>query len=159
MAFDIARIDDKLDLAESGSMKVTGQLTIAGIAVHNLNELVDFAKVLSKSRAGIPGHLRENTGGCIAILLRAARWGFDPFFVAEKSYLMNKSGEEKIAFEGSLFHAVIEAHAPLKGRVRCRYEGEGDARVCIVYATPLHELEPLEYRTPPLGKLKAHKKS
>jgi hypothetical protein len=50
-----------------------------------------------------------------------------------------------------LIHAIIEARAPIKERLRVHYEGEGDDRVCIVSAIFKGEDQPREYRSPRLG--------
>ena len=152
---DIARIEQKIDRTAAGAVEVSDEL--GGIRFQNMAEVMEFAKLLSVSGAAIPSHLRGNPGACLAICIQALEWRFSPFFVANKSYLVNNRGEERIAYESQLLHAVIEARAPIKGRLRARYEGDGDARVCIVYATPKGETEPLEWRSEPLGKRRPSK--
>jgi hypothetical protein len=49
-----------------------------------------------------------------------------------------------------LIHAIIEARAPIKQRLKVRYEGAGDDRVCVVSGTFLNEDEPREHRSPRL---------
>jgi hypothetical protein len=154
MAFDLERIEEKIDRAEAGSIQINTEIG-GGLKLQSMAEAFELSKLMSLSGAAVPKFLRGNPGGCLAIILRALRWGFDPFFVAEKSYLVNNKGEEKIAFEAQILHAVIEAHAPVVGRLRCRYAGEGDERTCTIYGQPKAEVDPLEYTTPTLGKLKA----
>ena len=154
MAFDIQEIEKKLDRAEAGSIQVKAKI-VSGVQFKELSEIFDYAKLMAISGPAVPSYLRGEPGRCLAIISRALRWDFDPFFVAEKSYLVNNRGEEKIAFEAQLIHAIVESHAPIKGRLRCRYQGEGDQRTCIVFATPLHEVDALEYESPSLGALKA----
>jgi hypothetical protein len=54
-----------------------------------------------------------------------------PFGIAEKSYAVTNRGEEKIAFESQLIHAVVEARAPLNGRLRYEVIGESQHRLCF----------------------------
>jgi hypothetical protein len=108
---------------------------------------------MATCRAGIPQWLRGSIGDCLMICTRALRWGMDPFFVAEKSFAMqNKSGEVRVGWESQLVHAVIESLAPLKGRLRHEFRGEGDNTVCVVYGTFKGEDRPHEYVSEPLGK-------
>ena len=109
--------------------------------------MMEFAKLMAVSGAAVPLYLRGNPGACLAICSRAYRWGMDPFAVAEKSYMMRnpKTGEERIAYEAQLVHAVITARASLKNRLRHRIEGEGDERRCVVWGTFRGEDKPHEY--------------
>lgn len=150
---DLTKIEDKLDRVSAGAIPIAQD--IGGIQFTQMSELFDFAKLMSLSGAAVPSHLRGNPGACLAICTRALRWKFDPFFVAEKSYLVNNRGEEKIAFEAQLLIAVINAHAPVEGRLRYSYKGQGDDRVCVVSGTPKGETEALTFETPTLGALKA----
>jgi hypothetical protein len=50
-------------------------------------------------------------------------------------------------------HAVIEQRAPIIGRLRHKFEGEGDERRCIVSATLRETGETLEYISPPFSKI------
>jgi hypothetical protein len=66
-------------------------------------------------------------------------------------------GEERIAFEAQLVHAVITANAPLKTRLRHRIAGEALERRCIVWGTFRGEDRPHEYESPPLGAMLANR--
>jgi len=151
MAFDINKIEEKIDKVVTGGIELDDEGS--GIAIKRLIDAMEVAKLMSISGPAIPSFMRGNPGICYAAVVRAVRWGMDPFFVAEQMYLVNNKGEEKIAFMAQLINAVINARAPLEGKLRARYEGEGDSRVCVVYGTPKGEREPLEYRTPTLKSL------
>lgn len=151
MAFDIGKIEEKIDKVVTGSIELSDEGS--GIAIKRLVDAMEVAKMMSMSKQAIPSFMRGEPGLCYACVVRAVRWRMDPFFVAEMSYLVNNKGEEKIAFMAQLINAVINAWAPVDGRLRARYEGEGDSRVCVVYGVPKGEKEPLEYRTPTLKSL------
>jgi hypothetical protein len=102
--------------------------------------------------------MRNEPGMCWALILRALRWGVDPLFAAESCYLVKnpKTGEEKVAYMAQLINAIVNnaQHKILEGKLRVRYEGEGDDMRAIVFGIPKHETEPLEYRSPTLGERK-----
>lgn len=121
----------------------------SGVQIQNFAQQVDMAKWIAKGGYAIPAHLRDNVGACLAVLDISQRWGFSPYQVARLCYVVN----DQLAFMAQLVVAVINKFAPLEGRLRYDFEGEGDARVCIVRGIPKNETAPLEYRTPPLGKI------
>jgi len=149
---DVAEIEKRIDRAITSTIPVNTNL--GGIDPKDYGQVMEFAKTMSTCKAGIPQWLRGSPGDCLMICSRAMRWGMDPYFVAEKSYLMvnQRTNESRVAWESQLIHAVIEALAPLKGRLRHRYEGEGDDTICIVWGTFKGEDTPHEYTSVPLGK-------
>lgn len=144
---NIERIEGRIDRVVASSVPVSDN--IGGVAFENMGQLLEFAKLVSVSRNAIPPHLRENPGACLAVTIQALEWRFSPFAVANKSYEVNG----RIAYESQLVHAVIEARAPLKTRLRCTYEGEGDDMVCVVTGHFRGEPDPVSYRSPPFGKI------
>lgn len=144
---DIAKIEDRIDRAAAGAVAVADDL--GGVRFQNMLEVMEFAKLMAVSDKAVPPHLRGNVGTCLAVAIQAMEWHMSPFSVANKSYVVS----DRIAYEAQLIHAVIEQRAPIKGRLRHRYEGEGDNRVCIVSGTPKGETEALEWCSPPIGKI------
>lgn len=142
------KISAKIDLAEAGAIAVSDK--IGGIAFQNMSELMEFAKMMAVSRLAIPQHLRNEPGQCLAVCIQALEWRMSPFAVANKSYAVNG----RIAYESQLIHAVVEARAPLKQRLRVKYEGEGEALVCIIVGHFKNEPDPVEYRSPKIGDIK-----
>jgi hypothetical protein len=120
-----------------------------GVVLQDWAQQVDYAKYMAGSKHAIPKHLRDNVGACIAVIDMAARWSFAPYQVARLCYLVN----DMLAFESQLIHAVVEKFAPLKQRLRPKYDGEGDSRTCTITGHFKYELEPLEYTSPTLGKI------
>lgn len=120
-----------------------------GFAVtpQTLSDIVEFAKFMSFSNAGIPIYLRGNAPDCAAITMQALKWGFDPFSVAQKSYKV----KDVLAYEAQLIAAVINARSGIKGRLKYRFEGEGDDLTCTV--TGILDGEECEYTSPRAGNI------
>ncbi len=140
----IAKIEDSLDVGRAGAVQVAA----GGVQFASMMEVMDFAKLMALSEHAVPGHLRGNPGACLAIVVQALEWRMSPFAVANKSYIARDG--QPMAYESQLVHAVIEARAPLRERLRARYEGEGDNLKCFVYGTFRGESEPRVW--PPEGK-------
>lgn len=137
----VTRIEDKIDRTAIGSLAVSRDA--GGIEFQNMTEVMEFSKVMAVSDVAIPRHLRGNVGACLAICIQAAEWRMSPYAVANKSYVVN----DRVAFESQLIHAVIEQRAPLIGRLKNRYTGEGGKRRCIVWAHVKGEEQPLEFQS------------
>ena len=71
-----------------------------------------------------------------------------PFAVANKTYVVN----DRLAYEAQLINAVILRRAPIKGRMKIEYTGEGEKRRCKVTAT-LTDGDRVEYESPEIGKI------
>lgn len=147
---NIAEIERRIDRAVTATIPISANM--GGIELANYLHMMELAKTMATCRAGIPEWLRGSIGDCLMIWQRAARWGLDPYFVAEKSYLMEGKSGTRVGYESQLLHAVIESLAPLKGRLRHEITGEGDERRCLVWGTFKGEEMPHKFRSEPLGK-------
>ena len=146
---DVAEIEKRVDRAIAGAVVVSTE--IGGVKFASMVEVMEFAKLMAVSGAAVPAHLRANPGACLGIVVQALEWRMSPFAVANKSYIAN----DRIAYESQLIHAIVEARAPLRGRLRYKIVGEGDERRCEVFGTFRGETEPHVYISEPLGKLRA----
>jgi hypothetical protein len=158
MAFDPAKIEERIDHARTADIEIGGD-NGSGISIKRLVDAMEVAKLISISKMAIPQFMRGEPGICYAAVVRAVRWGIDPYFVAENMFIAKlKGGEEKVGFQAQLINSIINLATPriLTGKLRCRYEGEGSELRCIVYGTPKGEKEPLEYVTPTLAAIIAH---
>lgn len=144
---DLERIEQKIDRVAAGGIAVTDSL--GGVTFRDMSQLLEFAKLMSVSQTAVPKHLRGNPGACLAICVQAVEWKMSPFSVANQSYEVN----DRIAYQSMLIHAVVEARAPLKERLRRKYEGEGDTLTCTVIGHFKGESTPLEYTSPQMGKI------
>lgn len=124
--------------------KVAVSAIAGGVSFASALEVMEFSKLMSLSQQAVPPAFRNNPGLCLAVTFQAVEWRMSPFQVANKAYVVN----DRLAFESQLIHAVIEARAPLKGRLRCDYIGEGADLQCKVYGTFEGEEEPHEYTSP-----------
>src|SRR5215831_582220 len=121
----------------------------SGITAADYAQLVDRAKWMAQSREAVPAHLRGNVGMCVAIHDMAMDWGLRPYQVAGACYVVNN----RLAFEAGLYIAVVNKRGGLKQRLRPEYVGEGDDLVCVVRGHFEDELEPVEYRSPPISQI------
>ena len=114
--------------------------------------LVDAAKLLAAAGPYLPPFMQANVGACLANCMRAQELGVSPLALARWTYVVEQyiGGQkvEQIAYESQMFHAVVEANAPITTRLQVSYEGEGDSRRCRVWATFKGEKEPRYF--PPL---------
>lgn len=120
-----------------------------GFAVtpQTLSDIVEFAKFMCQSNAGIPQYLRGNAPDCAAITMQALKWNFDPFSVAQKSYKV----KDVLAYEAQLIAAVVNTRSGIKGRLKYTYEGEGNSLTCTV--TGILDGEEYAYTSPPVGSI------
>lgn len=144
---DLDRIEQKIDRTVAGAVAVSDNL--GGIAFQNMAEVLEFAKLMSVADVAVPRHLRGNPGACLSIVTQALEWRMSPFSVANKSYSVN----DRLAYESQLIHGVVEARAPMKQRLRCGYEGDGDKLVCVVTGHFKNETDPVVYKSPEIGKI------
>lgn len=147
------------DLVEGNAEKVITERTEAvtlfkggGVDYTNLRDLVDAAKLLAASGPYLPPFMQGNVGACFANCMRAQELGVSPLALAKWTYVVEQfvGGQkvEQVAYESQMFHAVVEARAPITTRLQVAYEGEGDMRRCRVWATFKGEKEPRHF--PPL---------
>ncbi len=119
-----------------------------GLVIESLGQAMEFSKMMAKSDKAVPPFLRENAGACLAIAIQGYEWGINPFALANKSYCVN----DRLAYESALYHAVVQRRAPIRGRIKHSYDGEGNSRTCKVWAL-LNDgsEEKVEYESPKFG--------
>ena len=150
MVADLAKIEDRIDKTATASMEIaTAQ--VGGIRYESASECMEAAKMLATAGVMVPPHLRQQPGTCLAVIMQALEWGLPVMAVANKSYVVNNKGVERVAYESQLIHALVEKRAPLKGRLRHQIIGEGDERRCKVWGTFEGETEPHTYTSATLG--------
>ena len=112
-------------------------------------EVIAVAQMMAQASHAVPKHLRGNPGACMAVVLRASNWDMDPFAVATKTYMVN----DILAYESQLVSAVVNMRAPVKGRPKIVYEGDGPELRCTFSYTML-DGDVLEYRSPKVKDIK-----
>lgn len=145
------QIEKRIDRTLAGDIVVSREA--GGVTIAKLGEAMEAAKLMAVSGPMVPAFMRGQPGVCFGIVWKALHWGMDPFAVASMAYAVenDRTKEQSVAFMSQLVHAVIESRAPIKGRLKVRYEGEGDERICIVSGTFNGETEPREHKSPRLG--------
>lgn len=145
---DVAEIEKRVDRAIAGAVVVNAD--IGGVKFASMVEVMEFAKLMAVAGIAVPQHLRGNPGACLGIVVQAQELRVSPFALANKSYVAN----DRLAYESQVIHAIVEARAPIKGRLRHQIIGEEDERRCKVWATFRGEDSPHEYVSETLGKLR-----
>lgn len=115
-----------------------------GIAFSSIEQVMEFSKMMAVSKAAVPQHLRGNPGACLGVCVQALEWRMSPFSVANKSYFVS----ERLAYEAQLIQAVINQRAPIEGRIKGEYMGEGGERQLRVWATLKDGGDTVEYTSP-----------
>lgn len=141
------RIRAKTDLTIAHGTEVSS--SVGGLAFKDMGQVMEFSKLMAVAGQAVPKHLRGQPGACMAVSLQALNWRMDPFAVANKSYMVN----DRIAYEAQLIHAVIEQRAPIKGRLKGGYKGEGAKRVCILRAVSAEDGDEIVYESPEIGSI------
>jgi hypothetical protein len=142
------RIEQRIDKAATQELSISDQA--GGLSFVNLGQVMEFSKVMAIAGVAIPKHLRGNAGACMAVCIQAVEWRMSPFAVANKSYSVN----DRLAFEAQLVQAVVLQRAPIKGRIKVQYIGDGDRRRCRVWAELKDEPgEIVEYTSPDFGRI------
>lgn len=151
----VTRINDRLSREIADKVEVRS--TAGGLNFQSYGEVMEFAKLMAQAGGAVPIHCRGNAGVCLAITTQAVEWRMSPFAVANKSYYVN----DRVAYESQMIHAVIEARAPLTGRLRCEYSGsvEDGTRRCKVIGYLKGEQEPFVFESEPIARLLPEKNS
>ena len=140
-------------IAERINQDVAGNLAVSGadggLAFVNMAQAMEFAKMMSVSSVAVPKHLRGNPGACMAVVIQAIEWKLSPYAVANKSYSVN----DRLAYESQLIQAVILQRAPIKGRFKVEFKGDGGKRVCRVWAVLRDGEEIVDYTSPEFDKI------
>jgi len=143
MSNQVANIQDNMGIAQSSDGTVT-------LVPENMTQVIELARLMSKSDLALPKFLRGNQGACMAISMQAYRWGMEPFTVANKAYSVN----DRIAYESQLIAAVINTRAKLKYKPIYEYTGDGPLRKCFVTACFEGENIDRIYESPPINTIK-----
>ena len=121
-----------------------------GVVFTSVNQVMEFGRLMAVGGVSVPKHLRASPGACIAVCIQAIEWGLSPYAVANKSYSVN----DRLSYEAQLIHAVILKRAPIRGRPKLEFLGEGQTRQCRVWATLAGRgSETVEYTSPLISKI------
>lgn len=109
----VATTDNQTQKIDNVSILTNGEL---------FNRLRTLSEVMANSGNFVPEHYRGKPDACMAVVMQAARWGVDPFAVAQKTFIVGNSGV--LGYEAQLVNAVINTMAPTKDRIHFEWFGE-----------------------------------
>ena len=109
----VATTDNQTQKIDNVSILTNGEL---------FNRLRTLSEVMANSGNFVPEHYRGKPDACMAVVMQAARWGMDPFAVAQKTFIVGNSGV--LGYEAQLVNAVINTMAPTKDRIHFEWFGE-----------------------------------
>ncbi|HAF5791829.1 TPA: recombinase RecT, partial [Salmonella enterica] len=112
MSTSIATTDNQTQKIDNVSILTNGEL---------FNRLRTLSEVMANSENFVPEHYRGKPDACMAVVMQAARWGMDPFAVAQKTFIVGNSGV--LGYEAQLVNAVINTMAPTKDRIHFEWFG------------------------------------
>jgi hypothetical protein len=139
----------------SSAQRLPVSQSAGGFDFSNLSEMMQAAEMMASGKVAVPRHCRGEPGVCFAVIMQAYRWRMDPFEVARQSYVVN----DQITYMAGLIHSLVLARAPIRGRVKAEYAGEGMQRSCRVWADLADGTGSVDYTSPPVGRLKREKGS
>lgn len=120
----------------------------------NARELMDMANLVSASGTMVRDFYRNSPGDCAALIMICQPYGFNPFQVSWKTYKASKSADAPVSFEAQLVQSMVNMSAPIKGRLKYRYDNEGtDQLTCTVYGIDKDTGEEIVYKSPPLKQI------
>ncbi len=144
-----ALIESKLDRERTALIPMgQGAGQPYGIIFRNVGEVMEWAKMMALDPT-MPKHLQGKPATCLHVISDAIGWQMDSFKVALQSFVVNGV----VCYMAQMTTAVINKHAPIKGRVKYLYGGEGDKRTCTARARCADDDEIVEYTTPEVGKI------
>ncbi|HGV9257939.1 TPA: RecT family recombinase [Klebsiella oxytoca] len=108
----VATTDNQTQKIDNVSILTNGEL---------FNRLRTLSEVMANSGNFVPEHYRGKPDACMAVVMQAARWGMDPFAVAQKTFIVGNSGV--LGYEAQLVNAVINTMAPTKDRIHFEWFG------------------------------------
>ena len=100
-----------------------------------------IATIYSRSKM-IPGHFNGKMEDVFVVCQMAFRMGVDPLMMLQNTYVV--SGKPGIT--GQMAIALVNSSGVLKGRIKFRYEGQGDTRACTAWGVDKLTGEILECR-------------
>ncbi|WP_314417803.1 RecT family recombinase [Pseudescherichia vulneris] len=113
MSTVISNTENKTQMIDNISILTNGEL---------FERLRTLSAVMANSGAFVPEHFRGKPDACMAVVMQAARWGMDPFAVAQKTFIVGNSGV--LGYEAQLVNAVVTNMSPTKDRLHFEWFGE-----------------------------------
>ncbi|MDQ0301412.1 recombinase RecT [Ancylobacter polymorphus] len=142
------RLAARVDTTETRALPISSRM--GGVAFSNMQQVMEFSKLMALSDVAVPKFMRMNPGSCLAVTMQAIEWQMSPWAVANKAYSVN----DRVGYESQLIHAVVLRRAPIKGRLRCEFIGDAERRRCRVWAILDDGTDEIvEYTSPDIGRI------
>jgi hypothetical protein len=103
----------------------------------SMGQAMQLAGMMAKARL-VPKDLQNAPADCLLVIQAAARWGVDPYAVAQETSVI----QGRLMYSGKLTAAVVNARGGLVGRLAYDYRGQGDDRTVTVSGLLRGEAEP-----------------
>ncbi|WP_178352708.1 recombinase RecT [Loktanella atrilutea] len=109
-------------------------------------DLMDKANAMSTAGLMVKDIFRDNPGACAGLIMMCAPYRINPYQASWKCYQVK--ADAPLAFEAQLIMAMINTSAPIKGRLKYSFDGEGPTRRVTVSGVDRDSGEVLEYTSP-----------
>lgn len=109
-------------------------------------DLMDKANTMAGSGLMVKDIFRNNAGACAGLILLCAPYRINPFQASWKCYQVKQ--DAPLAFEAQFITAMINTAAPISGRLKYSFTGEGPTRQVSVSAVDRDSGEVLDYLSP-----------
>jgi hypothetical protein len=106
------------------------QMATSWLTPTNLASGLQIADLMAKCKL-VPQHLQGSVSDCLLVLSQAARWGMDPFAVAQATAVVRG----KLCFEGKLVAAALVATGAVEGGLDYEFEGDGQGMSVTITGT------------------------
>jgi hypothetical protein len=108
---------------ESAALQAAQPQHIGGQALTlesaHLTNMMAIANMMASARATVPAHFKNSPGDCLAVVMQSARWGMDPFAVAQKTHLVQGT----LGYEAQLVASVVNSSNITKDRMHFEWFG------------------------------------
>lgn len=112
----------------------------------NGRDLLDKANAMAEAGPMVKDIFRKNPGACAGLILLCAPYRINPLQASWKCY--QTKPDAPLAFEAQLITAMINTAAPISGRLKYSFTGEGPTRQVCVSAVDRDSGEVLDYLSP-----------
>ena len=109
-------------------------------------DLMDKANTMAAAGLMVKDIFRNNAGACAGLIMLCAPYRINPFQASWKCY--QTKTDAPLAFEAQLITAMINTAAPISGRLKYTFSGEGATRQVNVSAVDRDSGEVLDYLSP-----------
>lgn len=97
------------------------QYSTLSLDPNTMGQMMAVAEAMAKATVTIPTHFRGKPADCLAVVMQAFRWKFDPFVVASKTHV-TQSGV--LGYEAQLINAVINASGAVTNQPEFEFIGD-----------------------------------